>query len=87
MKKQLKTWLVANIKDGKFRILSYKFNLKQIKSKLKPMEIPIDLTMNVEVPETPILKAHGEIKLSQSEISDIVLSEMIEEDDEGQTKL
>ena len=82
MKKQHKTWLVLDAKTGKFRVLSPKTTLKNVKSKLKPTEVPIDLTMNVEVPEQPILKAHGEIKLTQVEISELLLSE-IEEDEPG----
>jgi len=80
MKKVLKTWLIADAKTGKFRLMSPKTTLKNLKSKLKHTEIPIDLTFNVDVPEQPIMKAHGEIKLSQTEISELTLSE-IEEDD------
>jgi hypothetical protein len=73
---------VVDCKTGKFRVLSPKLSLKNLKSKLKPTEVPIDLTLNVDVPETPILKAHGEIKLTQVQISELLLSE-IEEDDDG----
>lgn len=82
MKKEHKVWLVVDCKTGKFRVLSPKLSLKNLKSKLKPTEVPIDLTLNVDVPETPILKAHGEIKLTQVQISELLLSE-IEEDDDG----
>jgi len=83
MKKEHKTWLIVDAKTGKFRVLSPKISLKNLKSKLKPTEVPIDLTMNVEVPETPILKAHGEIKLTQVQISELLLEE-IEDDDDKQ---
>ena len=82
MKKEHKTWLVVDAKTGKFRVLSPKFSLKNLKSKLKPTEIPIDLTLKIDVPETPILKAHGEVKLSQVEISELLLDEIENEDDE-----
>lgn len=78
IKKEFRTWVILDTKTGKFRIMSHK-NDKIVKSRLKSTEIPIDLTMSVDIPEQPILKAHGEIKLSQSEISEMVLSEM--EDD------
>lgn len=81
MKKEHKTWLVVDAKTGKFRVLSPKISLKNLKSKLKPTEIPIDLTFKVDVPETPILKAHGEIKLSQVQISELLLAEIEEGQD------
>lgn len=80
VKKELKTWLIADVKSGKFRVMSPRTTIKQMKSKMKATEIPIDITFNVDVPEQPIMKAHGEIKLSQSEISSLVLSEMEEEE-------
>lgn len=87
MKKEHRTWLVVDAKTGKFRVLSSKISLKSLKSKLKPTEVPIDLTLNVDVPETPILKAHGEIKLSQVQISELLLDEMIEENNPEQKEL
>ena len=80
MKKELKTWLVVDVRTGKFKLLSSKISLQSLKSKIKGTEVPISLTLNVEVPETPILKAFGEIKLSQTQISELMLSE-IEEDE------
>jgi hypothetical protein len=82
VKRELKTWLIANAKDGKFRLLSPKMTAKQLKSRLKSTEIPINLTLNVDFPEQPIMKAHGEIKLSQTEINNFILSEI--EEDEGE---
>jgi hypothetical protein len=83
MKKEHKTWIIVDVKSGKFRVLSPKISLKNLKSKLKHTEIPIDLTLNVDVPETPILKAQGEIKLSQVQISELLLSEIEEDDEDG----
>ena len=80
MKKEHKTWIIVDAKTGKFRLLSSKISLKNLHSKLKPAEVPIDLTLNIEVPETPTLKAYGEIKLTQVQISELLLKE-IEEDD------
>jgi hypothetical protein len=76
----------VDAKTGKFRVLSSKINVKTLKSRLKPTEIPIDLTMNVDVPETPTLKATGEIKLSQVQISELLLSE-VEDDDDNKPKI
>ena len=83
MKKEHKTWLIVDAKTGKFRVLSPKINIKTLKSRLKPTEIPIDLTMRVDVPETPTLKATGEIKLSQVQISELLLSEVEEDEEDG----
>jgi hypothetical protein len=79
MKKEHRAWIIVDVKSGKFRVLSPKLSLKNLNSKLKPAEIPIDLTLNIDVPQTPILKAQGEIKLSQVQISELLLEE-IEED-------
>jgi len=86
MLKNFHTWLILDIKTGKFRVLSSKLSRKSLNGKLKGTEVPIDLSMNVDVPEVPILKARGEIKLSQMEISELLLSEMTDQD-EDQTKL
>jgi hypothetical protein len=80
VKKELKTWLIADGRNGKFRILSPKTSIKQLKSKLKPTEIPIELSLNIDIPDQPIMKARGEIKLSQTEISNFVLNEMEEDE-------
>lgn len=82
MKKELKVWLIVDPKTEKFRVISIK--VKDLKKKLKHTEIPIEVTLHIDVPETPILKASGEIKLSQLEISKMVLSEF--EDEEEETK-
>ena len=55
MKKELKTWLVVDTRTGKFKLLSSKISLQSLKSKIKGTEVPISLTLNVEVPETPIV--------------------------------
>jgi hypothetical protein len=83
VKKELKTWLIADGKTGKFKVMSSKTSMKQLKSKLKPTEIPIELSLSIDIPDQPIMKAHGEIKLSQTEISKFVLNEM--EEDENVT--
>jgi hypothetical protein len=79
VKKEFRAWIIVDAKTGKFRVMSQKITKEKIKSKMKATEIPIDLTMHIEVPEQPIMKAHGEIKLSQMEISTLVLSEMEED--------
>ena len=85
VKKEFRAWILVNTRDGKFRVVSSRVPKERIKTRMKPTEIPIDLTMHIEVPEQPIMKAHGEIKLSQMEISTLVLSEM-EEDDPATTQ-
>lgn len=81
MKKEHKTWLIVNAHTGKFRVMSSKVSVKSLKLRLKANEIPIDFSLSMDVPNTPILKAQGEIKLSQMQISELLLNE-IEEDDE-----
>lgn len=78
--KEYKTWLIVDSKTGKFKVISNKVKLNVLKTRLKGTEIPIDFTMKVDVPATPILKAQGEIKLSQMQISELLLTEIEEED-------
>lgn len=72
--KEYKTWLILDWKKNTFRVLK-KLNIKYI----KPTEVPIDLSIKMTVPETPILKAQGEIKLSQPIISQMIIAEIADE--------
>lgn len=66
--------LIVDYKSGKFRTLSAKARI----NKLKATEIPIHLSLKVSIPETPILKAEGEIRLSQVQISKMIIEEIKE---------
>jgi hypothetical protein len=68
--KEFKTWLVVDWKSGQFRVC------KKKPDRLKSSEIPIDIKLNVQIPETPVLKAHGEITLSQAKVNEMILEEL-----------
>ena len=46
--KNFRTWMILDYKTGRFRLIKRK-------NKLKPSEIAIDVSLNVEVPEEPIM--------------------------------
>lgn len=67
--KNFRTWIILNYKTGKFRVIKRK-------SKLKPSEIAIDVSLNVEIPEEAIMKAEGNIRLSSAKLADMTLEEL-----------
>lgn len=69
MEKEFNTWLVVDWKTGNFKV-----NKK--KPKVKASEIPIELKLKVKIPETPTYKAHGEITISDTKVSEITLEEL-----------
>lgn len=63
------TWLILDYKTSKFRVI-------RKLGKLKPTEIAIDLSLDVSVPQSVTIKAHGRIELSTAKVNDIVLEEL-----------
>jgi hypothetical protein len=61
--------LILDYKTGKFRVI-------RKLGKLKPSELSIDLSLNVTVPSSVALKAHGSIELSTAKVNDIILEEL-----------
>ena len=70
--KEFKTWIIINYKTGQFRIV------KKKPTTMKASEIPIDLRLNLVIPETPVIQARGEVVLSESKVKEMVL-ETLEE--------
>lgn len=70
MNKEFRTWLILDYKIGNFRCT------KKLPHSLKATDIPIDLKLNVKIPEKPILKAKGEIELSETKATEIVVSQI-----------
>jgi len=70
MNKEFKVWLILNYKTGQFKVT------KKKPFKLNASDIPIDIKLNVEIPEHPIMKAEGTIKLSQAKINEMVIEEL-----------
>ena len=70
MNKEFKTWIVLDYKTGNFRVV------KKRPDKLKGSDIPIEFKLNVKIPETPILHAKGEIELSETKATEIILTQL-----------
>lgn len=66
--KQFGTWLIVDYRSGKFRVASTKR-----KPTIKATEIPIDMKITVNVPETPQYKATGTINISETKMDEITL--------------
>lgn len=70
MNKEFKTWLILDYKTGLFKVN------KKRPAKLKASEIPIDILLNVKIPEQPVMKARGEIELSTSQVKEMILENL-----------
>ena len=70
--KEFKTWLILDYKTGNFRVT------KKKPEKEKASEIAIDLRLNVKIPDPPIIKARGEIQLSETKATQILISQIDE---------
>ncbi len=70
MDKEFKTWLILNYKIGRFRVT------KKKPDKLNANDIPIDIRLNVKIPEQPIMKARGFIELSTTQVKEMILEKL-----------
>ncbi len=70
MEKEFRTWLVLDYKIGRFRVT------KKKPVKLKASDIPIDIRLNVKMPEQPIMKAKGSIELSTTQVKEMILENL-----------
>jgi len=72
MDKEFKTWLILDYKSGIFKVT------KKKPIKIKASEIPIDIKLNVKVPEQPTIKAKGSIELSTAQVKEMILEKLEE---------
>ncbi len=70
--KEFKTWIIVNYKTGQFKVM------KRKPSKLGPSEIPIDMKLNIVIPETPTIRAHGEVVISETKVKEMMLESLEE---------
>ena len=68
--KTFRTWLVLDYRNGKFR------TVKRLAKTMKPTEIAIDLTLDVSIPKSVTIKAHGKIELSTTKVNEMILEEL-----------
>lgn len=71
------TWMVVNVRTGECRCV------KKLRATLKPSELAIEVKLDVEVPEQPILKAEGKITLSKQQVSNMIIESMTDETKEN----
>lgn len=71
--------LLVDWKTGKARVTK---KIIKNKTKVKPTEIPINLKLNISVPETPVFKAEGNIIIQPIKMNEIILEAIEEKDGE-----
>jgi|WetSurMetagenome_2_1015567.scaffolds.fasta_scaffold42505_8 hypothetical protein len=74
--KVFNTWLVCDYRSGKFRVS------KRKPKKMKASEIAIDVKLNIEIPEDPILKAEGHITLSKTQLANMIIESLTDASEE-----
>jgi len=78
MDKKITGWIVVDYKTGKLRTMKKLVN----KNKLKASEIAVELSLNIEIPEHPQLKAEGKIVLSSTHVANMVLEQLTDASEE-----
>jgi len=59
--------LILNWKTGNFRVV------KKLVRKLKEVEIPIEINLKVNIPDTPKMRVSGELELSGTKVKQLIL--------------
>lgn len=72
--KEINGWLIVDYKSGAMRVAK---KLKGTRSVTKATEIPIQISLKVQIPETPIYKAEGIIKLSKTQLDNMLIEAII----------
>ena len=72
MDKEFRTFLVLDYRTGNFRVA------KKKPTKIKASEIPIDVRLNVKIPEQPIMKARGTIELDTQKVKEMIIENLEE---------
>lgn len=70
MDKEFRTWLILCYRTGTFKVA------KKRPKTLKASDIPIDVRLNVKIPEQPIMKARGEIELSSTQVKEMIIENL-----------
>jgi hypothetical protein len=77
MERVINGWLIVNVSTGKMRAVK-----KLSKKKLSASEIAIELKLNVNIPEQPILKAEGTITLSKTHLANMMIESLTDESED-----
>jgi hypothetical protein len=76
VQKIVNTWLVVDVKTSDCRCV------KKLRPLKKASELAINLKLNIDVPEQPILKAEGNISLSKTQLSNMVIEALTDSSEE-----
>lgn len=74
MEKVVKGWLIVDVQKGSMRTIK-----KMGHKPMKASEIAIELKLDIEVPEKPILKAEGKIVLSKTQLANMMIEQLTDE--------
>ncbi len=80
MEKEFKAWIILNWKTGTIRVLK-NTKYSNVKKKITPSEILVDFNLKVKIPESPAVKAHGEIELPEAKVKEILIDSFEENND------
>jgi hypothetical protein len=67
VQKIVNTWLVVDVKSGACRCV------RKLRPLTKASELAINLKLNIDVPEQPILTAEGNISLGKTQLSNMMI--------------
>lgn len=73
MEKIVKGWLIVDVQKGSMR------TVKKVNRTMKASEIAIEIKLDIEVPEKPILKAEGKITLSRTHLANMMIEQLKDE--------
>ena len=73
--KIIRGWIIIDYRTGTMRVAK---RLRGTRGSVKASEVPIEVSIKVEIPEQPLLKAEGTIKLSQTHLSEMILEAIAE---------
>lgn len=73
MEKVVRGWLIVDVMKSNMRVVK-----KIGRRPLKASEVAIQLKLDIEVPDKPILKAEGKITLSKTQLSNMLIESLID---------
>jgi len=82
IEKEFAATIIVDWKKGSFRVTKK----RPTPGKIKPSEIPIEFKLKAIIPETPIYKASGEIKIDFPKVKEIMVDSMNAENEDEENK-
>lgn len=76
VQKIINTWLIVNVKSGDCRCV------KKLRPLTNASELAINLKLNIDVPEQPVLKAEGNISLSKTQLANMMIEALTDQSEQ-----